>query len=251
MSTEIEKNVSMTIPRQASLFPKRFQVLSGSMLKVIAICAMLIDHVAAFLLYDNKIVLFTLFGRSVGLYHIMRYVGRIAFPLFAFLVVEGYLHTSNKKKYGIHLLVFALISELPWNLVHTGDWTYSNQNIFFTLLLGYLAVCVFEHFRGKEQVLLLVAILCFSIVFDADYGLGGVCLILFLYVLREHALLQALFGICTLSNGWAVGLAFVPINLYNQKRGFIRGRLAKYAFYAVYPVHLFIFYLVKLILISH
>lgn len=251
MSTEIEKNASMPIQRQESLFPKRVQMLSGSMLKVIAICAMLIDHVAAFFLYDSNIVLFTLFGREFGLYQIMRYVGRIAFPLFAFLVVEGYLHTSNKKQYGIHLLVFALISELPWNLVHTGGLTYGRQNVFFTLLLGYLAVCVFEYFRGKEQVLLLVAILCFSIVFGADYGLGGVCLILFLYVLREHKLLQALFGICTLSNGWAVGLAFIPINLYNQKRGFIRGRLAKYAFYAVYPVHLFIFYLVKLILISH
>ena len=233
------------------LFPPRFWILSGSMLKVLAVITMLIDHVAAFFLRGSNIVLFSLLGRQFDLYSIMRWVGRISFPLFAFLLVEGYLHTTDKKRYGKNLLIFALISEIPWNLVHSGSIFYGAQNIFFTLLLGFLAIWILESQKGYTRIFGLLFMMAFALAFGADYGFRGVGLRLLLYVLRDQPLLRAVLGSCTRSSGWIAGLAFFPIGMYNRERGFIRGRLAKYAFYAVYPVHLFIFYLVKLILINH
>ena len=79
----------------------------------------------------------------------------------------------------------------------------------------------------------------------ADYGLGGFAFILVMYLLREEKILQAVVGTCIESGGWAAGLAFIPINLYNGKRGFIRGKVMKYAFYAAYPVHIMIIYLIR------
>ena len=229
-----------------SLFPKRFRVLSGSGLKLLAVITMLIDHTAAFLLGGTNIVLFKLFGRSLDLYTLMRCVGRLSFPIFAFLLVEGYLHTSDKKRYGTNLLIFALISELPWNLVHSGRLLYASQNIFFTLFLGLLAIWAFESFRGRHQIMMLLAVMLCALGLGADYGFRGVGFVLLLYVLRRQRLLRAVLGTCILSGGWMAGLAFFPIEMYNQKRGFIRGKVWKYAFYAVYPVHLFLLYLIRL-----
>ena len=96
--------------------------MSGSILKLIACLAMLIDHMAAFLPGDfmnMKETLFVIGNKAVSLRMIMHYIGRMAFPLFAFLITEGFTHTHDRKKYGINLLIFALISEIPWNLVHT------------------------------------------------------------------------------------------------------------------------------------
>lgn len=231
-----------------SLLPKKLQILSGSALKLLAVITMLIDHVAAFLLSGTNIVLFELLGRSVDLYTLMRYVGRISFPIFAFLLVEGYLHTSDKKRYGANLLTFALISELPWNLVHSGRLFYGSQNIFFTLFLGVLAIWAFESFRGKHQIMMLLAVMLCALGLGADYGFRGVGFVLMLYVLRQQRLLRAVLGTCTLSGGWMAGLAFLPIEMYNQKRGFIRGKVWKYAFYTIYPVHLFLLYLIRLYL---
>ena len=73
----------------------------------------------------------------------------------------------------------------------------------------------------------------------------GFGFILLLYCFRNHKILQAVLGCCFLSSRWIGGLAFIPINLYNGKRGFIRGRFLKYAFYAAYPLHIFIIYLIK------
>ena len=231
-----------------SLLPSRLQILSGSALKLLAVITMLIDHTAAFLLSKSHIVLFSLLGREIDLYSLMRMVGRISFPIFAFLLVEGYLHTSDKKRYGTNLLLFALISELPWNLVHSGRLFYASQNIFFTLFLGFLAIWAFENFRGKQQIMMLLAVMLFSFAFSADYGFRGVGFVLLLYVLRRQRLLRAVLGTCALSGGWMAGLAFFPIEMYNQKRGFIRGKVWKYAFYAIYPVHLFLLYLIRLYL---
>ena len=78
-----------------------------------------------------------------------------------------------------------------------------------------------------------------------DYGVGGFGFILLLYVLREKKILQAVLGTCFESGGWAAGLAFIPINLYNGKRGFIRTPPLKYAFYIAYPLHILILYWIR------
>ncbi|MBQ7065105.1 MAG: TraX protein [Firmicutes bacterium] len=237
-----------------ALFPKRWQILSGSALKVIAVTAMLIDHIGAVFFAENQIILFKVFSRAVTLYEVMRFVGRIAFPIYAFLLVEGFLHTRSRRNYGLNLFIFALISEIPWNLMHLGKvfFRYS-QNVMVTLLLGFLGLCALEHFAGKwlPQLgsLLLLALL--SLLLRCDYGITGFGFILMIYILRDYRHLQVLFGCVMLSSTWKAGLAFIPINMYNGERGFIRGRVLKYLFYAFYPCHMLILYLIRMLTVGY
>ncbi len=217
--------------------------MSASMLKLIAMSLMLIDHVTAFILY--KIPLFThaflsIAGKDISLYYILRLMGRISFPIYCFLIVEGFIHTHDRVKYGIRLLSFAVISELPWNFVHSGGMLYSSQNVMFTLLLGYLALSAVEHYKDRlrYQLICLLAIFAVCSFSKVDYGARGLGLIMIIYLLKDKPIAQAVTGSCILNTGWAAGFAFVPINLYNGKRGFMSGRIAKYSAYLFYPIHL-------------
>ena len=223
---------------------EKLKVLDGSALKLIAMLTMLIDHLGSAIVRYMNIPLFTAFGYSVDLYSVMRLIGRFSFPIYAFLLVEGFLHTSNPKKYARDLLAFALISEIPWNLEHTGTLFCSHQNVMFTLLLGLLGIWVIRdyHDRPGKQILYLLGLLAISIFLQADYGCRGFGFILLLYLLREKSLYRAVIGTCFFHDAWIAGLAFIPIGMYNGKRGFIQGKALKYAFYAFYPLHLFIIY---------
>ena len=228
-----------------------YKILSGSALKLLAVACMLIDHLAAFYWYIDPWyheALFHIGHKAVTPYFVLRAIGRIAFPIFAFLIVEGFLHTRSRRRYGINLAVFALISEIPWNLVHTGTWLYPGQNVFFTLLLGYVGLCAIEKFAGNKGGYLLgslLGLLVVSIFLRADYGCSGYGFILLLYALRENKILQAVIGSCVLGSRWIAGLAFIPINMYNGKRGFVKGPVLKYAFYLFYPLHLLVLYFLK------
>ena len=177
----------------------------------------------------------------------MNMVGRLAFPIYCFLLTEGFLHTGSRKKYGQNLLLFALISEIPWNLEHTGTLMYVKQNVFFTLFLGFLGLCCIEGLKEKphQQLAALLSLAFTARVFKVDYGMAGFGFILLMYCFRNYRILQAVLGTSFLASRWTASLAFIPINLYNGKRGFIRGKVLKYAFYAAYPLHLFVIYLIK------
>lgn len=227
-----------------------FKILSGSMLKLLAILIMAIDHTAAFWLWGMSWChdsWFTLGHREISLYVVMRMIGRLAFPIFAFLIVEGFLHTHNRWKYGRNLLLFALLSEIPWNLVSSDRFFYSGQNVFFTLFFGYLGLCALEKFQSdfRRKALSLLALLLLSIVFRADYGCAGFGFILMLYLLRNDRLMMAVIGCCFLTARWIAGLAFIPICMYNGRRGFIQGVFGKYLFYLFYPLHLLALYLLR------
>ena len=226
-----------------SFLPEKMRILSGSALKMIAIITMLIDHSALMLLTQYEPAmrpLFSLNGTTYSLYRICRDIGRVAFPIFCFLLIEGFLHTRNRLRYGRNLLLFALISEIPWNLMHSNTWTHEKQNVFFTLFLGYLACWAIEYFWENQVVILvsLLALLCISINLNADYGWRGFVFIVILYVLRTDKPAQAIIGSCWLYYEWKACFAFVSINMYNGKRGFIRGKWMKYFFYLFYPVHI-------------
>ena len=151
-----------------SVFPEKYRILSGSALKMIAVITMLIDHIGAVLLsmyQPAQKILFTLFGREYNVYLIFRDIGRAAFPIFCFLLLEGFRHTRSRFRYGRNLLFFALLSEIPWNLMFTNTLRYERQNVFFTLFLGYLAFCAIEYFqtRPSMQLLCILGLLVVSI----------------------------------------------------------------------------------------
>lgn len=233
-----------------SFLPRRFQVLSGSALKMIAIITMLIDHTAAVLLsiYPPAMTpLFYMGGKGYSVYRICRDVGRVAFPIFCFLLTEGFIHTRNRVRYGRNLFLFALISEIPWNFMFSDTWTYVKQNVFFTLFLGYLGLCAFEYFRKMPwmQLLSLLALLLAAVKLNADYGWKGYIFVLLIYLLRNEKAAQTVVGSCWLSYEWKACFAFLSINMYNGERGFIRGKASKYLFYAFYPVHIAVLVIIR------
>ncbi len=138
----------------------------GSTLKLIAIITMLIDHTAATILDRTLIArgIKNLDGTNLtavqeflrqngAIYYtdmVMRYIGRIAFPIFCFLLVEGFIHTRNKWNYTLRLAIFALISEIPFDLAFMGKFFYMDyQNVFFTLTIGMLVMSGFWNIKEK------------------------------------------------------------------------------------------------------
>lgn len=233
-----------------SVISRSWKVLSGSSLKVLAMVSMLTDHLALFLWKDSswcRTVLFVIGNKEITAYMLFRMFGRIAFPLFAFLLVEGFLHTRDRRRYGVRLLLFALISEIPWNLIWGGRPFCPTRNVFFTLLLGYLALCALEGYKNNIRSLFasLMGLLVISVVLRADFGSAGFGFIMLLYVLRTRPVIRAVIGSCVLGSRWVAGLAFIPIALYSGERGFVKGPVFKYLFYLFYPLHLLILYLIR------
>jgi len=229
----------------------KYKCLSGSMLKLIALITMIIDHIGFVLLRhipSATAALFTIRSHEFSMYTISRLIGRMAFPLYCFLIVEGFIHTHDRKKYGINLLAFAFISEIPWNFEYSGKFTYVNQNVFFTLFFGYLSLCLYEKYNKDKykQAFSIGLIYVVAYLFKADYGVFGYGLILLMYVLREKKAVRAIAGSGLLSPPYMIMLTFLLMETYNGKRGFIKGRALKYAFYAAYPVHILILYFIRL-----
>ena len=215
---------------------KLLSLFSGSALKIIAVLSMVTDHCAYYLLDGNT-----------WTYEVMRCFGRVAFPVFAFLVAEGFAHTRNRMRYFLSLLLFAVISEVPWYLLNGMDGTH---NVMFTLALGVAALAVFERLQ-KHGALAIAAILLVALsaeISGLDYGWHGIVEILVFHLFRSKKycqstrLLQLAFAFPFMSHYGIIGalLACFIIFLYNGTRGIIHGKVAKYGFYAIYPVHLII-----------
>lgn len=212
--------------------------LSGSSLKIFAIVIMLIDHIGAILLPQ---------------YHFLRYIGRLAFPIFCFLLVEGFFHTRDIKKYALRLGLFALISEIPFDLALSNvPFNLLYQNVFFTLFIGLLVLIGFEKFKDKLflRYMILVLGMLLAEVCHVDYGCFGIIMIVLFYFYSIHNNLIVLtlgvlfFSILSGGSEFLCTFSIIPISLYNGKRGIS----LKYLFYAFYPVHLLILYLISLFL---
>ena len=245
--------------------------LNGSTLKMIAVVTMLIDHVAAVLLVKMLILNGTweLTGYSdsrvlniltlehmnmVKIYQLMRDIGRIAFPIYCFLLVEGFMRTRNVKKYLGRMLLFAFISEIPFNLAFTGKIFYRDyQNVMFTLFWGLLAMYVSQIVELKADkwfvkwfltALIWLAAAGGAEVMLTDYGAKGVGCICVLYLLRYVKGLQLLGGALAFTWEFPAPVSFAFIALYNGEKG----RSMKHFFYGFYPVHLLVLYLVSVLL---
>ena len=211
-------------------------MMNSFQLKVLACIFMFIDHLGAIIYTDTDI---------------LRIIGRLSFPIFAFLMSEGYLHTKSVKKYMLRLLVFAIILQIPYSIA-TGEKTL---NIFFTLFAGLLVVRIDDKVKNRILSIFLVG----SVVFLAnwlhvDYGYYGVLLIfVFKKFKDEFALLAIAFFILNLSVMNLYEFQYYSIFAllftarYNGLRGFT-SLWSKYGFYIFYPVHLLLIYGVSLLL---
>ena len=225
----------------------KLAVLSGSALKLIACISMLSDHLAKFWFYRftwANVVWFSVAGKSLSMLQIMQMFGRFAFPIFVFLLIEGFEHTGNRKKYGISLMVLAILSEIPFNLMSGNALLFEKQNVMFTLLLGYLAMCSLEYFKGKPiiNIVLLLVMFLVSRFMHADYQTAGFIFILLMYVLRKERVVQCIASPIILSMKLMVFLSLLLTCMYNGKRGFVKTPFLKYCFYAFYPVHMLLIY---------
>ena len=236
-----------------SIFPRPFQILSGSSLKLLACMLMLMDHTASLLLrwyLPSQRPWLHILGRSYSVYNVCRGFGRLAFPIFCFLIVEGFTHTHDRFKYGRNLLLFAFISEFFWDIGMGRSLFHPSQNVYFTLFFGYLAMCLCTYFEGRRlmQAVVLLSILVITYFFRADYSYRGYVFLMIMFWLRTERPAQALIGSMWLKYELVAGFAFIPINMYNGKRGFIKTAALKYAFYFFYPVHILILVILRRIL---
>ena len=206
-------------------------------LKWIAILSMLIDHVGA-IFFPEQLW--------------MRIIGRMAFPIFAYLLVEGFVYTSNVKKYMMRLGAFALISEVAYDLAFFGvPLEFTHQNVFCSLFLGVLMLHLLVQMPEKWKQMLVLAVL-FGVAYflRVDYGYVGLMMILLYYALREERFFK-LIAVAAVNVFFMGGvqsyaaLAMIPIAFHNRKKG----PGMKWLFYVFYPAHLLILYLV--LQISH
>jgi hypothetical protein len=217
--------------------------ISGAVLKWIAIITMIIDHFAV-------AVYWQLPEHSYMVYNIMRKIGRISFPIYCFLLVEGFFHTRNLRKYILNCLIFAVISEIPFDLAVYGRFVYIyGQNVYFTLALGLIAIGVLDKFKYKYdtkylfyRLVVIAAFAWLGQVLEVDYHWKGIMfIIMFYYCYNIDKWRRNIIGIVAFAYEITAPLAFIPIQLYNGTRG----KQNKYLFYAIYPVHLLIFGLVR------
>ena len=233
---------------------KNFE-LTAAVLHIIAMTLMLMDHLWATLLPAREW---------------LTCAGRVAFPIFAFMAVEGYFHTRSFKKYILRMLLFAVLSEIPFDLMYGGTWFYPvHQNVLWTFLLSLLGVWLMEQVRtkGKTWMYLLVCVLVVpaglvlgTLCMVDYYGVGVLTVFVFYFLhgrkwwcfLGQLAALYWLnvellgglmypvqlfgmeFELC--QQGLAL-LALIPIWLYRGRQGY-HSKPFQYLCYAFYPVHM-------------
>ncbi len=227
--------------------------LPADVIKIIAIVSMLIDHTGA--IFQGYI--------NPDLYTLMRAVGRLAFPLFAFFIVEGFTHTRSVRNYLLRLAVFAGLSEIPFDYAFF-SWSgrlfyWGHQNVFVTLTLGLAAIWLLDIVRTRivsmnflphlAQLLLTVLVIFASAtvadLLGGDYGHMGILLMLLFYMVRGNKLGQVLaltawllfydYSIGRVTELYAI-VDILPILFYNGKKGTLP--VPKLLFYGFYPVHL-------------
>lgn len=231
--------------------------VSSSALHILAMGLMLCDHLWATVLFQ---------------YRWLNLMGRVAYPIFAFLLVEGYFRTSNLKRHFKRVLITALITEPFFDLIYGGSPFYPyHQNVLWTFLMGMGGIWVIEKIRAKGKLWLTLPVSALVIlllalaaqIIGTDYYAAGIITIFIFYFFRGRkwwcylgqflALywlnVEVLAGLCYIvtifghdfelvQQGFSL-LALIPIWLYRGRKG-IRDKRFQYFCYAFYPLHLFI-----------
>ena len=219
--------------------------LSQEGLKLIACVTMLIDHIGAAFVP----VLW------------LRVVGRIAFPIYCFLLAEGAFYTRNPRRYGTRLAIGALLAELPFELLFFGSISMSHSSVMVTLFLGFIAIESMKKWPGFWPVVFFGCAVAAEAL-GTDYGGMGVMLMVFFALTRQKSKVVQTIGvfiICWMIGGfaWQVGpisvpmeivgvVAMLPICLYSGRKA-THSKAIQWAFYLFYPVHLTILYILTLL----
>lgn len=242
-----------------SLASPKYKFINRDWLKIIAMLLMLSDHIWATIIPGNQW---------------MTYIGRMAFPIFAFMIVEGFTYTSDYKKYAQRLLIFALISEIPFNLFYASSMVYPfHQNVLFTLLLGLVAIRAIDSaWRDPSMVGIAraVGITILTVLGGTlgmtDYGGMGVLTVIMFYITGKlpYVWVWRLVGMYLLNIHFFVGefiplekmgrtyefttqgfavLALIPLVLYNGRKG-TSSKVFQYSMYIFYPAHMLILYMI-------
>lgn len=235
-------------------------VFSQEGLKVIATLTMLLDHFGATIVYSTYMYAMvmgdiTAAERMRRLYYCLRIIGRIAFPIYCFQLVEGFHHTRDLKKYVRRLAVGLVLSELPFDLAFSGGIDWTGSSVMVTLLLGVLMMVGMETFQGWRRLLAIPPFVFLAELLGSDYGGNGIAIIAMLYLTRNIPY-EKLWRVC----GFAVLLWFggtlrifgvevplelfgilslVPIFLYDGEK-VTTAKWVQWAFYLFYPVHLLV-----------
>ena len=227
--------------------------MTNFILKIIAIFTMFCDHLG-----------YALYGKSSG----FNYIGRISFPIFAFGISEGYKHTKNKKDYCFRLLLFGVVSQAPFMFFSSIFSSSFKLNIFFTLLIGLIAIIGYEkcceQFKNKSiGFFFVIGLACTADFLKTDYGYFGVLMIFIFHIFKDKKWLLyisyitlclvkyvplAIFTGLYIEYGLLCIWTIVPlmfIHLYNGKKG----SNIKYLLYGFYPVHLILLYVFNIIFI--
>lgn len=252
--------------------------VTGSTLKWIAIITMLIDHIGASLIFSYMFYHGISFREASFinfLYQLTRSIGRISFPIFIFLLIEGFSHTRSVLKYLSRMFLFAVISEVPFDLAFYRNPYYPNsQNVFLTLFLGLLVIYGMDLIQKNVRLtnknsleinqissnyfntqlpekcliilfstIILICGMALADLLHTDYSHAGILAITVAYLLRKNRRLAFCMSCLMLilfsssSEVFAL-LGLFPILAYNGTRG----RQMKYLFYFFYPVHLLVLY---------
>ena len=235
--------------------------IPGSTLKLIAIITMLIDHTAAVLIETGYFKVNEAAAENdtgiIVLDFVMRLIGRIAFPIFCFLLVEGYVHTRNKWKYLRNLIIFGLVSEVPFDLAFQGSpLVLTYNNVYFNLMFSLLTMILwdkitkgsFKESRVTTRIMaisMVIVIAALATVTFTDYYCFGPILVFFMFIFREKKLPMFLSGLVVLFlTGLSELFALFDYALFFNYNG-QRGRQRKMLFYLFYPVHLLILVLIR------
>ena len=231
----------------------KIRFLDGTMLKIIAMVSMVFDHVGDMFFPEMTW---------------MRMVGRLAMPIFAFCITEGYIHTRDKKKYLLRMGIFALISEVPFDLAFDGKIGLSHQNIMLSFFISIVALMLFDLIRGAKietkgrysvwrtllGALAVIAMAVVAFLVKADYTFFAVAAVFLFYAFKDtNPFVRPVPGVAflaltrTMGYYLTTGLSIIPLLLYNGKKG----KGLKWLFYVFYPGHLLLLYVLKLVLTGY
>ena len=231
--------------------------MNAFVLKIIACFTMFIDHVG-YIVFDGHSSWFN-------------YVGRLAFPIFAFQISEGYIHTHDVKKYFLRLILFAFISQIPFLLFHSIINNELGLNVIFTLFLGLVAIIIYDKYNKFVGVFSAIIFGIIAHFLNSDYSFYGVGITFLFYVFNKNKCLLAIsfiiatlmqysylilvyynYGFEFLKNVFIIYLPYfictifsiIIILCYNKKKG----PSTKYFFYLFYPLHMILIYILSFVL---